>query len=106
MNSKVYRKAAQIIFNWGSYDNDNSYQKYCCNAIEDADIDCNGWNSDFPPDYQLPFEQYFKPQKLPKGHYSNGWWGPASPKTDEQRILALLFMELIAEDLNSEKAKS
>lgn len=88
INPQVYIDAAITIFNWDSYESYDSMDKYCCNLLDD--------------DYRELFEKYFKPKKLPKNHFHTGWWGRASVKTDEQRILALLFMRLIAEDLNKE----
>lgn len=82
--SKIYLEAAKLI--------DAGIEVFSCDAIYEA---CHDRSSEVP--LQL-FHEFFCPADL-KGFFLAFWFGDATPRNQNARVLALLFMAEIAGNL-------
>lgn len=95
LNPKIYRKAAEIVWVKGRAPNCNDpWLGYCCNALELA-TEKNDDDSDYLA-HVSEFEELFYPTLDELSEY--GYWGKASHKTTECRVLALLLLSEMAKD--------
>ena len=95
LNSKIYRKAAEIAAA-------NQFDAYCCNAIYEAVHDANECNHN----YITRFERLFHPKRkeVTTETWEDldifGYWGKSNRETTKYRVLALLLLAEMVETKN------